>query len=81
MRKLLQWEAARWSDDDSKNAKYCLTVQKKFIEEHLLKWAPKFCDEVIGKANIPFYREMAKVTKDFLDFDHNVINQTLSSKT
>jgi len=80
MRKLSEWEAARWSDYDSKNAKYCLTVQKKFIEEHLLKWVPKFCDEVIDKASMPFYREMAKVTREFLDFDHDVINQSLSSK-
>jgi len=80
MRKLSEWEAARWSDKDSKNAKYCGTVQKKFIEEHLLKWVPKFCDEVIDKADLPFYGEMAGVTKDFLEFDHNLINQTLSSK-
>ena len=79
MRKLSEWEAARWSDDDSENAEYCLTVQKKFVEEHLLKWAPAFCSEVIDKANIPFYREMAKVTRDFLKFDHEGINQTLSS--
>jgi TorA maturation chaperone TorD len=80
MRKLSEWEAAKWSDNDSENAKYCLTVQKKFMEEHLLKWAPKFCDVVIDKATMPFYREMAKVTRDFLEFDHKVINQTLSSK-
>ena len=80
MRKLSEWEAAKWSENDSENAKYCLTVQKKFTEEHLLKWVPQFCDEVIEKANMPFYREMAKVTRDFLQFDHDIINQTLSSK-
>ena len=81
MRKLSEWEAGKWSDDDSVSANYCLTVQKKFIEEHLLKWAPEFCDEVIDKANMPFYREMAKVTRDFLEFDHKEINQILSSQT
>lgn len=81
MRKLAEWEAGKWSGDDGENATYCLTVQKKFIEEHLLKWMPEFCGEVIDKANLPFYREMAKVTRDFLEFDHKEINQMLSSKT
>jgi TorA maturation chaperone TorD len=81
MGKLSEWEAGKWSDDDSESANYCLTVQKKFIEEHLLKWAPEFCDKVIDKANTPFYRGMAKVTRDFLEFDHKEINQILSSKT
>jgi TorA maturation chaperone TorD len=78
MRKLSEWEAARWSNNDSENAKYCLRVQKKFIEEHLLEWAPKFCDDVIDKADTPFYREMAKVTRNFLEFDHILINESLS---
>ncbi|MDA9982294.1 molecular chaperone TorD family protein [Gammaproteobacteria bacterium] len=78
MRKLAEWEAVKWSDDDSESANYCLTVQKKFIEAHLLKWAPKFCDEVIDKANMPFYRELAKITRDFLEFDYKSINESLS---
>jgi TorA maturation chaperone TorD len=80
MRKLAEWEATKWPDDDSESAIYCLKVQKKFIEEHLLKWAPKLCGEIIEKTTMPFYREMAEVTNDFLDFDHDAINETLSSK-
>lgn len=79
MGKLVEWEAAKWPDEDSESAKYCLAVQKKFAEEHLLKWAPKFCSDVIEKATMPFYREMAKVTRDFLKFDHDLINQSLKN--
>lgn len=79
MRKLAEWEAAKWRDDDSESAKYCLKVQKKFMEEHLLKWASKFCGDVMEKATVPYYREMAKVTKDFLEYDHEVIDKMLSS--
>ncbi len=81
MQKLAEWEVGKWSEGDSENAGYCLNVQKKFIEEHLLNWAPKFCSEVIDKADEPFYREMAKVTWDFLEFDHNSIDEALSSGT
>lgn len=77
MRKLVEWEAAKWSEHDSESAKYCLTVQKKFAEEHLLKWVPKFCSDIIDKATMPFYREMAKVTRDFLEFDHDLIIQSV----
>jgi TorA maturation chaperone TorD len=80
MRKLSEWEAAKWSENDSGSAGYCQTVQKKFVEEHLLRWAPKFCDQVIDKASMPFYREMAEVTKNFLELDHQLIDESLSQE-
>ncbi|GBE05880.1 hypothetical protein BMS3Abin10_01521 [bacterium BMS3Abin10] len=45
-------------------------MEKKFIEEHLLKWIPIFCDKVITWAELPFYREMAKLTKFFIEFEN-----------
>ncbi len=79
MQKLAEWELEKWANDDDENAEYCLSVQKKFIEEHLLKWVPQFCSEVIDKADQPFYREMAGITVDFLEFDRILINKSLSS--
>ncbi len=56
---------------------YCLKVEKKFLDEHLSKWVPPFCDKVIAQANVPFYREMAGVTKDFLDFDRQRMDELM----
>ena len=47
MQKLAQWEAGRWNQKDRKNAEYGLTVQRMFLEKHLLCWIPQFCDAVM----------------------------------
>ncbi len=78
MQKLAEWEAQKWAEGDGELAKNCLSVQKRFAEDHLLNWIPDFCREVIAKADGPFYREMAKVTMDFLAFDHKSIDESLS---
>ena len=62
MRKLTAWEAEKWTEGDKQNAEYCLSVQRMFLEEHLLRWLPRFCDAVMAKAEMPFYRAMAELT-------------------
>ncbi len=81
MGKLADWEADKWMKEDSENAKYCLNIQKKFIEEHLLNWVPAFCRQVIDSADKPFYREMARLTNEFLGFDHNSLDLTPAPAT
>ncbi len=78
LQKLAEWEADKWAEDDAENAVYCLKVQKKFLDEHLLKWAPELCDKVMDMADLPFYGEMAAVTKQFLEFEHETINRRLA---
>ncbi len=78
MQRLSEWEAEKWEEGDDEGAEYCLTVQKKFVEEHLSQWAPNFCNQVIEAADLPFYGEMSKVTKAFLRMDQQSINQSLS---
>jgi len=41
-------------------------LQKKFLEEHLLNWAPDYCEELLKEAKTVFYREVAEITRDFL---------------
>ena len=69
MQKLTEWEADKWIVKDSASADYCLSVQRMFLEQHLLCWLPQFCDAVIDMAEIPFYRAMAKLTKNYMEFE------------
>jgi len=69
MQKLAETEAHLWSDCEAERADWCLKVQKKFVDEHLSKWVPDFCEKVIEKAEMPFYTEMAKVTRSFIEFE------------
>ncbi len=71
LQRLAEWEARKWCEADAESADACLSVQMKFIAEHPIKWVPEFCAEIIKKAEQPFYREMAKVTRSFLQFDHD----------
>jgi TorA maturation chaperone TorD len=45
-------------------------LQEKFLEEHLANWVPYYCDEVIGQARTVFYREIAEITRDFIDDEY-----------
>ncbi len=63
------------SEDDQEGALYCLKMEKKFIEEHLIRWVPAFCEKIISRAELPFYREMAALTRKFIEFEKEKIDQ------
>jgi TorA maturation chaperone TorD len=67
---ILREEQARQADDKDM-ALLCLENEKKFIKEHLVRWVPIFCEKVIQEAELPFYREMAGLTKKFIEFERD----------
>jgi TorA maturation chaperone TorD len=67
---ILREEQARQADDKDM-ALLCLENEKKFIKEHLVRWIPIFCEKVIQEAELPFYREMAGLTKKFIEFERD----------
>ena len=69
MRKLCEFEAAAWTREEEDTALNCQQVQKRFVEEHLIQWVPSFCDKVMDMARMPFFKEMAKATKGFVDYE------------
>ncbi len=75
LQKLAEWEAGKWAENDTENAVFCLGVEKRFIEEHLGKWVPELCDKVAARAELPFYREMAGVTKKFIEYEQRTIGE------
>jgi len=66
------------SEDDQEGVLYCLKMEKKFIEEHLSRWIPAFCEKIISRAELPFYREMAALTNDFIQFENEEINKYIN---
>jgi len=73
MQQLTLREEQAWRDEDEDGALDCLKTEKKFIEEHLVRWVPAFCDKVIREAELPFYREMAALTKNFVEFERKEV--------
>ncbi len=75
MQQVTRREEQAWGEEDEEGAVYCLKIQKKFIEEHLVRWIPRFCEKIIRVAESPFYREMATLTKNFMEFEKTEVNR------
>lgn len=75
MAALTQREAKAWSEHDETAAIQCIEVQKKFLENHLGRWVPSFCEKVIKEAELPFYRAFAELTQRFIKFDMQEMNR------
>jgi TorA maturation chaperone TorD len=75
MQQVLQREEQAWEAEDKEMAHLCLENEKKFIEEHLVRWVPIFCEKVITEADLPFYREMARLTQTFIEFEKQELNK------
>jgi TorA maturation chaperone TorD len=75
MQHVVQREAQAWKADDDKTALLCLKNEKEFVDEHLSRWIPDFCEKVIKAAESPFYREMARLTRSFIEFENKELRQ------
>ena len=73
MEALTRREAVAWSENDKTAALRCIDVQRKFLEEHLIRWIPPFCKKVVKKAESPFYRAFAELTQRFIQYENEEI--------
>jgi TorA maturation chaperone TorD len=80
MQHVVQREAQAWEADDDKTALLCLKNEKIFVDEHLFRWIPEFCEKVIKTAESPFYREMARLTQSFIEFEKQELNKLEDDK-
>ncbi len=63
------------ADSKDKEALKVLEKQRTFLNEHILKWVPEFCDKIIKSTNDEFYRGVAIVTKGFIEEDARVLEE------
>ena len=75
MQHVVEREAQAWEADDDQTALLCLKNEKQFVDEHLLGWVPDFCEKVIEAAESPFYREMALLTRSFIEFEQKELKE------
>ncbi len=78
MQKVIERERDAWAEGDRDKALYCLKMEKMFIDDHLIKWVPRFCSEVVSNAELSFYREIAKITGNFIEFEKENIDAYIS---
>ncbi len=73
MRFLTERETDSWRRKERDNALGYLNMERGFLENHITKWIPEFCDNVIERAELDFYRGIARMTKGFVNDDHEKV--------
>ena len=74
MRLLSDAEARAQEEGDAEAAKQLRGEQKKFLQEHLLQFAPMYLINVAEQARTPFYRDAAKMALEFLLEDYEYLS-------
>lgn len=72
-------EAKAWRKEDQNEAQSLLNIEKRFLEKHLAKWAPKFCETIRRYDKLGFYRGWADVTEGWIIFDSQLIENCRTS--
>lgn len=64
-------------DENADSSMDCLMDQKLFLEEHLLKWVPALCKDILHNAQTGFYCGMANLLRGFLTLDLKALQELL----
>jgi TorA maturation chaperone TorD len=66
MRHLTAKEAQAWVEGSREQALEILEKERAFLQEHIVRWVPRFCDVMHKEARLSFYGGIAKLTKGFV---------------
>ncbi len=56
-------------EGDEERAERLAADQAEFLRNHLLGWMPRLCDDVEKRAKTGLYRGLARMTRQFLEFE------------
>lgn len=66
MRHLTEKEADAWAAENNEEVMRITEKERAFLDEHILRWIPRFCDLMLQEAQLDFYRGVARLTKGFV---------------
>ena len=78
---LARREALAWERGNTVAAGNCLAYQRDFLDEHLGRWVEKFCTRVVETAELSFYRDVARVTAEFVRSEISAVQERLTGVT
>jgi len=55
--------------DGAEKTRIVIDAQKKFVKDHIGRWVPLFSKMLVRKADYGFYRFIADLTADWMDFE------------
>jgi len=66
--------------DDEDAVKEFLYIQKGFLRDHLLNWAPMYLINMKKESRTPLYHDGAELTLEFMLSDYEYVNEQLEAK-
>jgi TorA maturation chaperone TorD len=66
---LAEEEAEAWEAEDASAALSWLERERGFLDDHLSRWLPAFCDRLLTSTDAPFYRGLAGALREFVALD------------
>ena len=73
MARLCEDTATAFGQADLSKGTELLPAQRRFLEAHLLSWVPAFTEDVLRGARTEVYQNVAKFTRAFISFDHQLL--------
>jgi anaerobic sulfite reductase subunit A len=64
--------------DTPERLKECVTLQRAFLDDHILKWVPTYCDALYTYEGSDFYKGIAKLTKGFIRLEDAVVKDLVA---
>jgi putative dimethyl sulfoxide reductase chaperone len=73
-------ESCAWSENDSESALKWSDLQKDFFDSHISNWVFRFLQDFDRYAFHPFYKEVARLTRKFLEVEQDYFESPLQVK-
>lgn len=71
---LLFREAQACRDGKPEVQQAATALRRRLLQDHLVRWLPQFADAVIAQTQTPFYRTLAELTRDYIDFERSALS-------
>ena len=70
MEALISKQAEALVNDDLEEAETSQMLQDEFIQRHLVRWVPQFCDEIEQSATLPLYKAVGRAVSAFIKMEN-----------
>ena len=70
MEALISKQVEALADGDLEEAETSQMLQDEFIQRHLVRWVPQFCDEIEQSATLPLYKAVGRAVSTFIKMEN-----------
>ena len=67
-----------WQAGSADKALEYLEAGRDFLKKHIVLWVPGFCEEMYNRAELNFYKGIARLTRGFVEYDSRLADQRVS---